>query len=173
MSKSTVKRYLNDRSKEELVEILLDLYSAKKDAKDYLEYVTNPDDNKMLEHYKAIIVKEFFPTRGEPKMRFSVCRKAISDFKQLNPDPALLSDLMVTLVEQACLFTDENGDMDEPFYTSLETNFVAAVKHITKHHQKTQFKYRLIKCVKLTTYCGYCLYDSLCDCCADHGIEMR
>lgn len=88
---------------------MLDLYSAKKDAKEYLEYVTNPDDNKMLEHYKAIIVKEFFPTRGEPKVRFSVCRKAVSNFKQLNPEPALLSDLMVTLVEPACLYTDENG----------------------------------------------------------------
>lgn len=45
MSKTTVKRYLNDRSKEELAQLLLDLYSAKKDAKEYLEYVTNPDDN--------------------------------------------------------------------------------------------------------------------------------
>lgn len=152
---------------------MLDLYSAKKDAKEYLEYVTNPDDNKMLEHYQAIIVKEFFPTRGEPKVRFSVCRKAVSNFKQLNPEPALLSDLMVTLVEPACLYTDENGDMDEPFYTSLETNFVAAVKHITKHYQKTQFKYRLIKCGKLTKYCGYCLYDSLFECCAQHRIEVR
>lgn len=98
----------------------------------------------MLKYYKAIIVKEFLPMRGEPKVRFSVCRKAVSNFKQLNPEPALLSDLMVTLVEEACLYTDENGDMDEPFHTSLETNFVAAVKHITKHHQKTQFKYRLI-----------------------------
>lgn len=127
----------------------------------------------MLEHYKAIIVKEFFPTRGEPKVRFSVCRKAVSDFKQMNPEPALLSDLMVTLVEQACLYTDENGDMDEPFHTSLETNFVAALKHITKQHQKTQFKYRLIKCVKLTKYCGHCFYDSLFECCAQHGIEVR
>ena len=152
---------------------MLDLYSAKKDAKEYLEYVTNPDDNKMLKHYKAIIVKEFFPMRGEPKVRFSVCRKAVSNFKELNPEPALLSDLMRTLVEQACLYTDENGDMDEPFHTSLEMNFVAAVKHITKHHQKTQFKYRLNKCGKLTKYCGYCLYDNLFECCAQHRIEVR
>ena len=50
-----------------LVQLLLDLYSAKKDSKEYLEYVTNPDDNKMLKHYKAIIVTEFFPMRGEPR----------------------------------------------------------------------------------------------------------
>jgi hypothetical protein len=63
-----------------LEELVMDLYSARKEAKEYLEYVIKPNDNGKLEEYREIITKEFFPNRGEPMMRFSICRKAISCF---------------------------------------------------------------------------------------------
>lgn len=46
---------------------------------------------------KNIIQEEFYPSkrRSEPKTRFSVCRKAISDFKKLHPSDDMLADLMV------------------------------------------------------------------------------
>ena len=64
--------------------MVIEMYDARKEAKDYLEYYASPDENSKLEEYKDIIREEFYPEgRREPKTRFSVCRKAVADFKKL------------------------------------------------------------------------------------------
>ena len=81
MSKAQLKKHLLKLTKEQVVDVVLELYDARKEAKEYLEFYMNPNDDGKLEEYKKIIYNEFYPSRGEPKCRFSVCRKAISDFK--------------------------------------------------------------------------------------------
>ena len=44
MSKVALKKYLNTLQKGEIVEMVLDLYDARKEAKEYLEYFLNPDE---------------------------------------------------------------------------------------------------------------------------------
>ena len=73
MSKAEVKKYIKSLEHGSLEELVMDLYSARKETKEYLEYVIKPNDKGKLEEYREIITKEFFPSRGEPKMRFSVC----------------------------------------------------------------------------------------------------
>ena len=74
-------------SKEQIIEMVIEMYDARKEAKDYLEYYASPDENSKLEEYKDIIREEFYPEgRREPKTRFSVCRKAVADF---NPNRSL------------------------------------------------------------------------------------
>lgn len=76
-------------TKDEIITMVLELYSARKEAKDYLEFYAEPDEQGKLEEYKDIIREEFYPKRNrEPQMRFSVCRKAVSDFKKLTPLPS-------------------------------------------------------------------------------------
>ena len=43
---------------------MLELYDARKEAKDYLEFYLTPDSNAELEKCKKAIRQEFFPTRG-------------------------------------------------------------------------------------------------------------
>ena len=71
--------------KEEIIGIVLEMYDARKEAKEYLDFYANPDEDGKLEEYKKIITEEFYPSRGrqEPKTRFSVCRKAVSDYKKI------------------------------------------------------------------------------------------
>ena len=111
--------------KEEIIGMVLEMYDARKEAKEYLEFYANPDENGKLEEYKKIITEEFYPSMGrqEPKTRFSVCRKAVSDYKKLKPSPDKLADLMLCYVENACQFTYDYGDMWEQYYTSVENNF--------------------------------------------------
>ena len=133
MSKVALKKYLNTLQKGEIIEMVLDLYDARKEAKEYLEYFMNPDEKKKLKEYKTIIQNEFFPKRGDGKCRFSVCRKAIADFRKLHPSPENLADLMLYLVENACEAADSWGDLSESFYDSTESNFEATMKYITKN----------------------------------------
>ena len=85
MSKATVMKTLMAMPQEEIIGMVLEMYDARKEAKEYLEFFANPDETGKLEEYKKIITEEFYPakSRREPKTRFSVCRKAVSDYKKL------------------------------------------------------------------------------------------
>ena len=45
MSKAKLKKYLQTLSKEQVIEVMLELYDARKDAKKYLEFYLAPDSN--------------------------------------------------------------------------------------------------------------------------------
>ena len=110
--------------KSEIIKMVLELYSARKEAKEYLDFYAEPNEGQKLEEYKHIIREEFYPSRNrEPKTRFSVCRKALSDFKKLKPSEDSVAELMVFYMENACQFTYDYGDMWEQFYDSVESNF--------------------------------------------------
>ena len=63
MSKSTIKKLLQSMTKAEIIEMVLELYSARKEAKEYLEFYACPDEKGKLEEYKSIIREEFYPKR--------------------------------------------------------------------------------------------------------------
>lgn len=150
-------------SKEHVIEFVLEVYRNNKPTKEYIDYLLNPNEREMLEKYRKVIIEEFYPTKRtlEPKTRFSVCKKAISEFRSLKPDPKLLADLMLTLPEMACRFTNEYGDMWEQFYDSAETNFEIALKYIQKHGLLDVFKLRCQKCVEHASPCGYGFCDAI------------
>lgn len=148
MSKVALKKYLNTLQKGEIIEMVLDLYDARKEAKEYLEYYLNPDEKEKLKEYKTIILNEFFPKRGDRKCRFSVCRKAIADFRKVYPAPENLADLMLYLVENACEAADLWGDLWESFYDSTESNFEATMKFITKNGLLPKFQKRIEAALK-------------------------
>lgn len=163
MSKLTLKKHLQSLKNEQIIEVVLDLYDTMKPVKEYFEFYMNPNENKMLEKYRAIIVSEFYPTgnRGFPKTRFSVCKKAIADFKALKPSPELLADLMLTLPEMACKFTFEYGDMTEQYYNSTVINFNSALTYIKSNGLLNNFKLRCDDCVKWASPCGYGFADEI------------
>ena len=133
MSKATIKKLLRSMSKEQIIEMVIEMYDARKEAKDYLEYYASPDENSKLEEYKDIIREEFYPEgRREPKTRFSVCRKAVADFKKLKPSADALAELMLSYMEYAIEFTYDYGDMWEQYYDSVEGNFDKTVQFIAK-----------------------------------------
>ena len=131
MSKAKLKKHLLSLTKEQITNIVLELYDARKEAKDYLEFYLAPDCNAELEKSKKAIRNEFFPTRGFfEKPSFAKCRKVISDFQKLKPEPTTVADLMLFYIEQGCEYTHEIGDMWEQFYTTLEGNFDKAMRFI-------------------------------------------
>ncbi|MDD3322897.1 MAG: DUF6155 family protein [Paludibacter sp.] len=157
MSKSALKKHLQSLTKEQLIEIVLETYDNIKPAKEYFEYYLNPNDKEMYFKFKAIIVNEFYPKGkyAEPKTRFSVAKKAISDYRSLKPSPELLGDLMFTLAEMSCKFTYDYGDMWEQYYNSAYTNFKNALIYLQKNNLLDNFKLRCLDCVRYASPCGY------------------
>jgi hypothetical protein len=165
MSKTEFKKHLLSLTKEQVIEQVLGLYDTCKPAKEYFEYCLKPDEKGKFRKYKDVVVNEFFTDTlmGIGKLRFSVAKKAIADFRSLNPSPELLGDLMVALPEMACKFTCEYGDMPEQFYTSAATNFELALKFLKKNGLLEQFQHRCEDCVKYANPCGYGFADEISD----------
>lgn len=55
MSKAQLKKHLSALNKEQIIEVMLELYDARKEAKEYLEFYLNPNEDEKLEEYKRII----------------------------------------------------------------------------------------------------------------------
>lgn len=165
MSKAKLKKELNKLTKEQLVEQILDLYDKNKAVKEFYDFYLNPVSEKELaEKYKKLIIKEFNVERPERSgLKFSVAKRAIADFRDLQPSPETLADVMLTLPECACEITYRYGDMDESFYTGTYNNFVAALKFMHKHHLLDEFKFRAVDCVKWAEDCGYGFAEDMMD----------
>ena len=67
MSKTSLKKTLNSLTRDQIMEVVLDLYEARKEAREYLEYFISPDERGMAEKTIATISKEFSPTRGKAR----------------------------------------------------------------------------------------------------------
>lgn len=59
MSKAQLKKYLQTLPHEQIVQVVLDLYDARKAAKEYLEFYMDPDAAKAVENAKKAVLKVF------------------------------------------------------------------------------------------------------------------
>ena len=165
MSKPALKKELLRLPKEQLVEQILDLYDKNKSVKEFYEFYLNPRNEKELAvKYKKQIRKEFNvenPERSSEK--FSVAKRAISDFRDLQPSSEALADVMLYLPESACELTYRYGDYSEPFYDSAYNNYKAALAFMAKDNLLDKFKLRAEQCVKWASSCGYGFADDIAD----------
>ncbi len=93
----SIKKYLSQFSKEQLINQILELNKKYKDVKAYYEFSINPDITPKKGNVKEAVLECFFPKRGY-KLRLKDARKAISDFKKLEPDIESLADVMIYYV---------------------------------------------------------------------------
>ena len=165
MSKANLKRELLKLTKEQLIEQILDLYDKNKAVKEFYNFYLNPLNEKdLVDKCKKAIRKEFNverPERGNAK--FSVAKKAISDFRDLQPSPEALANVMLYLPESACELTYCYGDFSEQFYNSTYNNYKSALDFISKNGLLNKFKLRAAQCVDWASPCGYGFADEIAD----------
>ena len=119
---TTLKKHLKTCSQEELIEDIAELYKRFKPVKEYYQVqLSSGDDTQIIDGYKKTIRNEFFPSRGFGRAKLSVAKKALSDYKKVADSPSSVIDLMLFYVEQGVQFTESYGDIDEPFYYSMES----------------------------------------------------
>lgn len=160
MSKSQVKKLLSSMSKEEVINVVMELYDARKEARDYLDYYANPDETSELEKFKKIVLKEFDDDISRnPQCRFSVCRKALSDFKKLTPSSDTLAEAMVFYMERVYEFSFCAGDLWEQYYDSAISNFQSTLKFLIKNNLLESMMPRIVQIMAWSWPCGYGFHD--------------
>ena len=127
------KKHLIGLPVNELTADIITLYKDIPAVREFYHAKLCPDaESAILEKYKKIIEDEFFPKRGFGKVRASVIRKAIGDFKKIAKSPINVVELMFSHISLGVDFTNEYGDITEAFYSSLENSFEQALKYSVK-----------------------------------------
>jgi hypothetical protein len=149
MSKRDLKKYLNELTKGQLEEQILELYEKFSPVKVYYDFVFNPKEESLLQECKLKISNEYFPIqtaakkRKKPKMRRSVAQKYIKHFLTLGVDPFIIADVMLYNIEIAQAFASENTIKQELFYKSMFNSFEQAVIYMIANGILNEFKTRI------------------------------
>jgi Family of unknown function (DUF6155) len=157
-----VKKELNKLDKDEIIDLVAELYKNYKSPKDFLDFWVNPNENDLFAKYRDKVFRAF-PLEPDEDYSLKNGKQAISDFKKFHPSADFVADLMLFYVETGVIFTNEFGDIDEPFYSSMETTYESALKLMKKENLLNKFAIRAEKIVDDTDGIGWGFHDSLGD----------
>lgn len=156
MQKLSLKTYFSKKTKEQLIEELQFLVKRFSQVKEYYHFQLSPKkQEKILDEYKRRIKREFFPERGFGGGRPSVGKAPILQFLKISSAPDRLIDLMLYYVEQGVQYTLAYGDIDEPFYESVESVYENALDLIKENNLYNQFQARCKKIMTDTRNIGW------------------
>ena len=162
MGLGDIKKELRKLDKEKLVDLVADLYKKNKSVKEFLDFYVNPNEKELFLKYKDKVYEAFYPKRGD-RFKLSDGKKAISDFKKLEASKELLSELMLFYAETGVKFTNEFGDIDEPFYNSIASVYLSALTLMNKESILDKFADRAKQIVEDTSGIGWGFHDELGD----------
>ncbi len=162
MGIADIKKELRKLDKEKLVDLVADLYKKNKSVKELLDFYVNPNEKELFLKYRDKVYEAFYPKRGD-RFKLSDGKKAISDFKKLEASKELLSELMLFYAETGVKFTNEFGDIDEPFYNSIASVYSNALNLMNKESILDKFADRAKQIVEDTIGIGWGFHDELGD----------
>lgn len=165
MSKAKLKKHLGTLTRDQVAEVLLDLYDARKEAREYLEFYLAPDSEGLMEKARQKVRGYFTARTGRPlrRPRFGKCARVIADYMSLSPDPRCVAELMLCYVELGIEFLKGIRRGREQYYTSVKTAFGRAVKFISSQGLLAEYDSRLRGVIADTDRCGRDLADLLLD----------
>lgn len=103
MSKTQLKKLLVHLDQEQMTQLILDLYDARPEAKDYLDFYAQPDIDTRLDKAKKLIDKEVRRRqRGFPRPRVTKIKRYIRDISSLNPGNEFTLEIMTYAFEELC-----------------------------------------------------------------------
>lgn len=162
MGLTDLKKELKKLDKNKLIDLISDLYKKNNSVKEFLDFYTNPNEKELFGKYRDNVFEAFYPKRGFG-LKLKDGKKAISDFKKFEPSSELLADLMLFYVETGVNFTNDFGDIDENFYSSLERMYVEALTFMRNNDLLEKFADKAGKIVDETSNIGWGFHDYLTD----------
>lgn len=149
-----------------MIQLISELYKLNKDVQEYLsaKFIGEEAVLDLFEKTKKIIKDEFFPERGDEKLRLSVAKNAISNFKKVSGDELKTIDLMLFYVEIGTKFTNMYGDIDRNFYSSMARMYDNVAIECEKSMEALNtFKNRVYAIVEESEGIGWGYHDAICD----------
>ncbi|MGB8352709.1 MAG: hypothetical protein WCD79_02380 [Chthoniobacteraceae bacterium] len=117
---SVVRKHLATWDKAALIGLVKDIYEAAGTNRDFIQARCNAEEGDVsLANYKKRVVDQFYPARGEAKLKLGEARKAIREYHKATGNIPGTIELLLTFSEAGAKFTNDFGDIDDRFYGSL------------------------------------------------------
>jgi hypothetical protein len=170
-----LKSVLMKKEKSELLTLISDVYSLSTENRSFLHSRYSIGE-QTLEPYRKVISESLYPDVYKDRpIRLSVGRKAISDYFKATKDHLGQLELMVHYLETGNKFTVDFGDIDEKFYSSLESMFERITSSLRNQSKDVQAKYhpRLEKVVVSSQNIGWGYHDYISDIFGEYEFETN
>lgn len=103
-----VKKELKSFKKDELIEVISEIYKRYTPVKEYLNFFVALDEKEVVDKYKEKIYAGFFNQRGN-KFKFKHLRNALASFKRLGTSKTAHADLLLYYVECSINYQRQRG----------------------------------------------------------------
>ncbi len=166
---SAARRHLATLDKPALLALVKDLYDSGAENRDFIQARCQTADSsgEVLETYRKRIVEQFFSKRadGIGALKLGVARKAIRDYRKATGNLSGTAELLMTYVENGAEFTSTYGDIDERFYSSVESALeeLASLLLGDARELYPQFSERLVRVEQMTDGIGWGFGDFVAD----------
>jgi len=164
---SAARQHLTTWDKPALLTLVKDLYDAAAGNRVFIQARCQAEHGggEVLEACRSKIVEQFFPKRGFGKLKLGEARKAIRDYKKATGNVPGTAELLMTYVESGVKFTNEYGDIDERFYSSVESALdeLASLLRREARELYPQFRERLTKVEQTSNGIGWGFHDFIAD----------
>ena len=166
---SAARPHLAAWDKQALLALVKDLYDAAAGNRDFIHARCQAEDGggEVLEKYRQKVIGQFFSKKahGMGDLKLGEARKAIRDYKKATGSIPGTAELLMTYVESGARFTHEYGDIDERFYSSVESALdeLAALLRGEARDLYPQFRERLAKVEQMTDGIGWGFHDFIAD----------
>ena len=164
---SAARQRLATQDKLALLALVKDLYEMAAGNRDFIHARCQVDDGDgdVLETYRCKIVEKFYPKRVEGKLKLGGARKAIREYRKATGNISGTAELLMTFVETGVRYTNDHGDINERFYSSVELALseLAAQLRGDARELYPQFRARLVKIEQETDGVGWGFHDFIAD----------
>jgi hypothetical protein len=155
LSTAKLKQHLAGLPREALEADIVTLFNRIPTVQDfYRQRLFGDVTGDVLAKYKQRLRGCFFSKSGNPNLSLSDARRVVSEYRKIAPSARDEADLMLCHVENGVDFTNAFGDIDEPFYMSIERMYEAACKHIAANDLRDAFNMRCAEIVSNTGHIG-------------------
>lgn len=147
MSKTALRKAIKDFEAPELRELLIDVYTKSKEARELLDFFAEPDIEKKAETYRVQLTKEATRfTRRAHHPRITKLRTAIKRFRTFEPGSEAVADLMVhTSVELISIGND--GWLRERLYVQIQKFLGETLDYLLENDLLDDFLPRIRKAI--------------------------
>ncbi len=166
---SAARQHLATWDKPALLALVKDLYDAAAGNRDFIQARCQTSDGggEVLEKYRQKIIRQFFSKSaiGLGPLKLGEARKAIRDYRKATKNIPGTAELLMTYVENGAEFTNQYGDIDERFYSSVESALkeLSALLRGAGRELYPQFSERLAKVEQMTDGIGWGFHDFVAD----------
>lgn len=148
MSKTTVRKSLEQFDAAELRQLIFDLYAKSKEAKEILDFYAVPDIAKKLEEYKKPIAKEVWRySRRAYRPRMQRIRSAIRKFAVLDPGDEAVGQLMVFTIMEFCHMA-ANETLKDTTNEAVNKFFTETLTYLDTRMMLDEYEPQLAKAIR-------------------------